>query len=283
MCENSGSSVWSRPFAKKFCSEFFSFGFLKIYGYTDSYKKILQKKNNGATRNPSDFSTATKQDNFADVVIKPFDLFAIALFESNLIMDSSFDLVSNLMQSIAEDFAITEAQEFVSGDGANGLRGILTYPDAGVDTNNFLEIEQLTSGTSGSFDFDDLIDLQAQLKNVYTANGSWMMNRKTEAVARKIKNSQGDYIWSPAVTPGSPATILGSPVVELFEAPDVASNSLSIVYGDARAAYQIVDRLGMEVTRDDLTQYPDIAYKVKRRSGGGLIKGEALKILKIQA
>lgn len=249
----------------------------------DSYRKIVKKKNAGAYRKSamSDFTSETKKDTFGDLIINVDDLFAIALYDDNLLSDAQFNLVADLLASISEDFAITEAEEFVNGDGNEGLRGILTYTHSTTDA--FGTIEQHTSATSATVDFDDMIDCQALLKNVYTQNASWMMNRNSKAVIRKIKDTTGQYIWQPAVSAGAPSTVLGSPLIELFEAPNITNSSLSIVYGDVRSAYQIVDRSGMEVTRDNLTQYPDIAYKVKKRSGGGLKKGEALKILKAKA
>jgi len=54
-----------------------------------------------------------------------------------------------------------------------------------------------------------------------------------------------------------------------------------LLFGNLRKAYTIVDGMGITTTRDNLTQYPDIVYKMKKRSGGGLVLGEALKSLKI--
>jgi len=86
---------------------------------------------------------------------------------------------------------------------------------------------------------------------------------------------------------GQPATIAGVPVVEMPELVAPAANGTytvgdePIIVGDLRSGYQIVDRLGIVTTRDELTQYPDIVMKLKKRSGGGLKKGECIKVLKI--
>jgi len=250
---------------------------------TDSYNRVIRKKNNGALRKGAmaNFTAETKKDNFGDLVIKVDDLYAIALYEANLLNDSMFNLVADLLMSISEDFSITEATEFATNATGEGLRGILTYAHSTTDA--FDTIEQITSAGSGALVFDDFIDTQAQLKNSYSLNASWMMNRLTKAVVRKLKDSEGQYLWSPSLTAGAPSSILGSPLIEVFEMPDVASSSLSVAYGDVRSAYQIVDRSGIEVTRDNLTQYPDVKYIAKKRSGGGLMKGQAMKILKTQA
>ena len=60
--------------------------------------------------------------------------------------------------------------------------------------------------------------------------------------------------------------------------PTAATNSLSVAVGDFQAAYQIVDRQGIRVLRDNLTSKPYVKFYTTKRTGGGAVNFEALKL-----
>ncbi len=68
-----------------------------------------------------------------------------------------------------------------------------------------------------------LVDLVYALKSGYRQNASWVMNRKTQGAIRKLKDSDGNYLWQPGLAAGQPETILGKPVLEMVDLPDVAA------------------------------------------------------------
>jgi HK97 family phage major capsid protein len=256
---------------------------------SDTWTRKVSKQNNGAKRKKdmSDFTTATKQDLFGDVTIKVEDLYAIALLEDNLINDSSFDIVADLLQSIAEDFAITEGTEFISGDGVGEMLGITDASIQGAaGSNEFDKIARELTASASTIKVEDLINMQMQLKEPYRSRGAFYMNRLIISEVRKLRSDSGagagtgEFLWQPSVQAGVPATLLGMPVIETPELGSVLTTGTVVAAcGDMRSGYMIVDNMGVQVTRDPLTSYPDIAYKVKKRSGGGLVKGEAIKLL----
>ena len=109
------------------------------------------------------------------------------------------------------------------------------------------------------------------------------MNRKTEAAVRKFKDSTGSYIWQPSAIAGQPATLLGYPVAEAEDMPDIASNSYSIAFGDFNRGYLVVDRVGIRVLRDPYTQKPYVLFYTTKRVGGGVQNFEAIKLMKFAA
>ena len=68
------------------------------------------------------------------------------------------------------------------------------------------------------------------------------MNAATLARIRKFKTSDGAFVWQPSLAAGQPATLLGYPVVEAEDMPDIAANSLSIAFGNFRMGYLIAER-----------------------------------------
>jgi hypothetical protein len=75
------------------------------------------------------------------------------------------------------------------------------------------------------------------------------MNRKTQAEVRKLKDGDGRYLWQPPATAGEAASLVGFPVVEAEDMPDIAANALSFAFGDFRAGYLVVDRTGVRAAR----------------------------------
>ena len=110
-----------------------------------------------------------------------------------------------------------------------------------------------------------------------------MMNRTTESVIRKFKDSTGNYIWQPGTTAGQPPTLLGYPVAEADDMPDIAANSYSVAFGDFARGYLIVDRVGVRVLRDPYSAKPYVLFYTTKRVGGGVQNFEAIKLMKFAA
>ena len=98
-----------------------------------------------------------------------------------------------------------------------------------------------------------------------------------------VKDYQGRYVFAPTVAPGVPSTLLGYPVLEAEDMPEIASGSFSIAVGDFSRAYEIVDRIGTRVLRDPFSNKPFIGLYCTRRVGGTVINSEAIKLLKFAA
>tara|TARA_R110002126_G_scaffold3509_5_gene20122 strand:+ start:198 stop:1484 length:1287 start_codon:yes stop_codon:yes gene_type:complete len=210
------------------------------------------------------------------------ELFAFPKATQKVLDDAAINMESWLAGKVSEKFARDEANAFVTGDGVSKPRGFLTYA---TGTTLPGTIEQVPTGVSGGFAAapnggDVLIDALYGLKAQYRANATWFMNRATTKLVRKLKDSDGTYIWSPGIAAGQPASILGYPMASFEDMPDPAASSLSIAVGDMRAAYQIVDRVGIRVLRDPYTAKPYVGFYTTKRVGGDVVNFEALKIVR---
>jgi HK97 family phage major capsid protein len=209
------------------------------------------------------------------------ELSAMPAATQKLLDDASLNMEAWLADKVALEFSLAENTAFVTGDGAEKPRGFLTYA-AGTTLPG--TIERVKTGVNGDFAAapaggDVLIDALYSLKAPYRANATWFMNRTTFAKVRKLKDSDGAYIWSPGIAAGQPATLLGYPTASFEDMPDPATGSLSIAVGDMRAAYQIVDRAGIRVLRDPFTSKPFILLYTTKRTGGDVVNFEALKLI----
>jgi HK97 family phage major capsid protein len=107
------------------------------------------------------------------------------------------------------------------------------------------------------------------------------MNRSTAQAIRQLKDSSNQYLWNPGLAMGSPDTLMGVPVYLAADMPVPAASSLSVVVGDFKSAYQIVDRNGISVLRDPFTDKPFVKFYTTKRVGGDVVNFEAIKILKL--
>lgn len=211
------------------------------------------------------------------------ELTAKPLATQKLLDDAEINIEAWLAGKVAEKFAREEAAQFVTGNGVNKPRGFMDYPNG---TNLRTTVEQFKTGVNAAFAAapnggDVLIDALYGLKAQYRANATWFMNRATTTLVRKLKDSDGAYLWSPGIAAGQPATLLGYPVASFEDMADPATGSLSIAVGDMRSAYQIVDRQGVRVLRDPFSTKPYVMFYTTKRVGGGLVNGEALKFIRM--
>jgi HK97 family phage major capsid protein len=109
------------------------------------------------------------------------------------------------------------------------------------------------------------------------------MNAATLARIRKFKTTDGQFLWQPSLAVGQPATLLGYPVIEAEDMPDVAANSLSIAFGDFRAGYLIAERTETVILRDPYSNKPFVNFYATKRIGGCVTNSEAIKVMKFAA
>lgn len=213
------------------------------------------------------------------------EMYAMPDATQQLLDDSIVPLETWLDAKIADRFARAENNAFVSGNGVDKPRGFLTLANS---TDLTQGVEQIKTTVNGGFAAapsggDVLIDALYSLKAQYRANATWFMNRATTRLVRKLKDSDGSYLWSPGIAAGQPATVLGYPLAAFEDMPDPATGSLSIAVGDMRQAYQIVDRQGIRMLRDPYTAKPKILFYATKRTGGTVVNGEALKLIQFAA
>jgi HK97 family phage major capsid protein/HK97 family phage prohead protease len=207
----------------------------------------------------------------------PLDVFEMACYtdiSNQLLEDADFDMAAELARDFGEEFGRLEGAAFVDGSGTGEPEGFMTNADI---------TEVTAAGTT--LDADDLMDIFHALPTAYAANGTWTMNRTTMGIVRKLKNASGDYLWREPITEGNPATILGRPVVEFPDMPDLAAGASPIAFGDFRAGFRIFDRVGLTILRDPYSQQTNglVRFHARRRVAGGVTKAEALRKLTMAA
>ncbi len=207
--------------------------------------------------------------------ISVHEVYAYPFTTQKLLDDSSINIEEWLSNKAAERFARIENTGFVNGNGVGQPRGFLTYASG----TGWGQIERVGSGSSGVVTADGLISLFYALKPDYAANASWMANRSVVRAVRLLKESTtNQYIWQPGLQAGQPDLLLGRPVFMANDMPAAGAGSLSVAVGDFRRGYQIVDRAGVRVVRDNVTAPGWVKFNIFKRVGGDVINFEAIKL-----
>jgi HK97 family phage major capsid protein len=204
---------------------------------------------------------------------------------SEQIQDSYLNVENWLGGKVADKFGRTQNTAFLIGNGVAKPRGLLTYAawaSTGVYERN--KIEQVNSGSGTTVTADGLIDLQNSLKEGYQGNATFAMKRATFGEVLKLKGSDAFYFSPTLLRDGQSALqLLGKNVVFMDDVPAVGAGLLSVVYGDFRTAYTIIDRVGIQVIRDIYTNKGFITFYTTQRVGGDVTNFDAIKIGKCAA
>ncbi|MBL6853134.1 MAG: phage major capsid protein [Alphaproteobacteria bacterium] len=235
----------------------------------------------------TDARPQTNTPTLAVIDFPAMELYAMPAATPTLLDDSAVDIERWLADEVQTVFAEQEGAAFVSGNGTSAPKGFLTETIVADASWAWTRLGYIASGADGAFastnPVDNLVNLAYAPKQAYRANGTWVMNRKTESVIRKFKDTTGNYIWSPGASAGQSPTLLGYPVAEAEDMPDIASNSYSIAFGDFARGYLIVDRIGIRVLRDPYSAKPYVLFYTTKRVGGGVQNYEAIKLMKFAA
>ncbi len=228
----------------------------------------------------------TTSPKFAEIIPPSGDLYANPSATQHMLDDAFFNVENWLADQIAMEFARAEGAAFVGGTGTNQPLGFLSSPinSASDATRAFGTLQYLPSGNASAFDAnpgDRLIDLVMALKPGHRQGACWVMNAATIAVIRKVKDSVGDYLWQNALGEGQPDRLLGYPVVEAADMPDVAANAYPIAFGNFRNGYLIAERQATRILRDPYSNKPYVNFYATKRVGGQVLDSEAIKVLKI--
>ena len=213
-------------------------------------------------------------DTFGTVSIGAYKLATTIKVSDELLNDSVFDIETYIAKEFARRIGTAEEDAFLNGNGTGKPTGLL-HATGGAELGH-------TTATA-SMSFDDVLDLFYSLRAPYRKNAGFMMNDATVRNLRKLKNGNGDYLWQPSVTAGTPDTILNRPIYTSTFMPTMAAGAKTILFGDFKH-YWIADREGRTFQRLNELYAPtgQVGFLSSERVDGKLILPEAVKVLQMK-
>ena len=206
---------------------------------------------------------------FSQILLDAHKLHVAIKVTEELLYDNAFNLEGYILDQFGKALANAEEDAFLNGDGTGKPLGLFAATGGGT-----------VAGTlTAAIKSDDMLDLVYALKRPYRKTASFIMNDKTLASLRKLKDNNGAYIWQPSYQAGEPDRVLGYAVHTSAYAPEDA-----IAFGDYKY-YNIGDRgtRSFSELRELFAGNGMIGYVAKERVDGKLILPEAVQILKLKA
>lgn len=186
---------------------------------------------------------------FTSIKLSSFLAGALTKVSKSLINKSDFDITNFVIKKMAEAIAEFLEKELLNGTGTNACQGILTGA-----TN------VVTTSTIGAIKPDDLIDLQESVVDNYQTNAVFIMNRKTRAIIRKFKDSEGNFMLNRDLNSAWGYTLLGKPVYTSDNMPEAEANEKAVIYGD-------MNGLAVKLTKDVEIQVLNELYATQHALG----------------
>ena len=201
---------------------------------------------------------------FAQLVLGAYKYGVLVQVGRELEEDTYVDLLGYLAMQAGRAVGNAFGARLVTGSGVSQPQGVATAATVGVTGG---------AGVAGAFTADNLIDLHYSVIAPYRNSPScgWLMRDASMGAVRKLKDSQGQYLWVPSIQAGTPDTLLGKPV---FTDPNVAAVGLaarSVLFGDmSRYVVRQVKDVRFERSDEFAFNSDLITFRCVVRGDGGL-------------
>ncbi len=215
-------------------------------------------------------------DAFNQVSIGAYKLATLIKVSEELLNDSVFNLQSYIAKEFGRRIGAKEEEAFFTGDGSGKPTGIL-------HTLNGAQLG-VTAASATAITADEIMDLFYSLKSPYRKKAIFIMNDATVKAIRKLKDGNGQYLWQPSITAGTPDTILNRPLKTSVYVPTIEAAAKTIAFGDF-GYYWIADRQGRSFKRlNELYAVTgQVGFMATQRVDGKLILAESIKVLQQKA
>lgn len=187
--------------------------------------------------------------------------------------DSRFSIWNELLLPfLSEYYTNTENNWFTVGSGSGEPQGIINA-NVGV-----------TAASASAITADEIISLYHSLDHKYRVGAVWMLNDSTAEAIRKLKTTDGQYLWQPGLAAGQPDRLLGRPVITNNYMPIIAANAKTIVFGDFRYywVFQHPDTL-MQRLDELYAATGHVGFRAYRRFDGRIMNDNAFTVLQMGA
>ena len=261
---------------------------------SSDYKELVNLR--GATSGwvgESDTRSATDTSQLREVAPTFGELYAYPQASEWSLDDIFFNVENWLAEEVAQEFAVQEGEAVIRGNGTSKPTGMLnTTPTTDADfasplraaaAYQYIDSEAAGSPAEPTLDPDKIIDLIYTLNSAYRSGAAFVMNSATTGQVRKLKDTTGQYLWQPSLQAGEPNMLLGYQHQTWEQMDDVGANNFPVAFGNFRRGYVLANRVGLRITRDNVTNVGFVRFYVRRREGGIVLNNDAIKWIRTAA
>lgn len=175
---------------------------------------------------------------FTSVDLKGYLVGALTLIGRKLKTNAMFNVADFIVNYMAEEIAA-----FLEGELLNGTTSKM---EGALSTTN-----EKTAAAAAAITADELIDLQAKVKQAFQSDACWIMHPETFTAVKKLKDGQSRYLLQDDFSGEFPYRLLGKPVFVSDNMPKIATGAKTVLYGDMSGlSVKIAEQLEIEVLRE---------------------------------
>lgn len=216
------------------------------------------------------------------------ELYAYPQVSEWSIQDIQFNVADWLTNDVAEGMSNALATAIWNGNGTARPTGMTNGAPVATDDHAsplrsaaVYEYIPLTNSPQ-TLTADGIIDLVYSLNPRYRGGAKFAMNTVTQGFVRKMKDSDGQYLWQPSLQVGQPDRLLG---YEVFTWENMGNpttgDALPIAFGDFARGYLLTSRTELMIQQESITNPGYVRFYVRRRYGGCPLNNDAIKFLKV--
>lgn len=213
---------------------------------------------------------------FDQIILDAHKLHVAIKVTEELLYDNAFGLENYIIQQFGKALANAEEDAFINGTGKGQPLGILAST-GGAQVG-------VTAKSATAVTADEIIDLIYSLKRPYRKNAVFLANDVCVAELRKLKDSNGQYLWQPSLQAGEPDRVLGYKVYTSPFFPVPAAGKAAVAFGDF-SYYNIGDRgtRSFAELKELFAGNGMVGFVAKERVDGKLVLPEAVKLLTMKS
>lgn len=237
-------------------------GELSFPYYDETEQKIQMAYHDEFTKLSSTNAT------FKSKSLKGFVAGALSKVSRSLVNNSDFDLVSYVVEKVAEAVADFLEKELLIGK---------------VKMKGLVNAKQVvTSAARGVITADEIIDVQMELPSKFNSDAVWIMTKGTLKAVRKLKDGDGNYLLNKDFTSEFGWSILGRPVYITDNMDDIATGSEVIFYGDMSGlVVKFVENMDIQVLREKYADEHAIGVVAWCEVDSDIIEEQKIAVLKM--
>ncbi len=238
-------------------------GNLTIPYYDETKQKIQMEY---ATEFEELTSTSGK---FGSIELKGYLAGALSKVSKSLVNNSQFDIVSFVINAMAETIA-----KFIENEMLNGTK------DKIIGLSSAKQV--ITANKATMITTDELIDLQEEIPDLFQNEAVWIMNRGTRKSLRKLKDNEGRYILNPDATAKWGYTLFGKDIYTSAQMPKMEEGKTAIYYGDMSGlAIKVSETESIEVLREKYATQHAIGIVAWIEMDGKIENEQKIAVLKM--
>ena len=188
-----------------------------------------------------------------------------------MVEDAGVDILGFLATQTGNALGYAVNGALTTGTGTVQPTGIVTAAGSGITGG---------TGVTGAFTADNLIDLVYSVDTAgRTLPGTgWQMNAQSIAAVRKLKDSAGQYLFSPSLSADARDLLLGYPIFENPAMAAPATSAKSVIFGHLPSYFaRTVGGLRLDRSDDYAFQNDLITFRATMRVDGNLIQTSHVK------